>query len=330
MLEILLVMWVISAILIVFERSVARIVIYTGIFSLITSGGFLLLGSPDVAMAEAAVSGFTIVFFVICLEKYYSNKADAQEARPRYNGFSGLVKRLILPVAFVLGIFMLFVYSVPDISPSTYLKYQYLARFMGEVGGANAVASIVLGYRVYDTLFEALLLIVAVVAVSHMSWFSGPTIAEGRHSNLEKYGVAIFSIRIVSPIILLFGLYIIAFGHVSAGGGFQGGVALASFFVCRYLVYNIYDLPIKRVIRLEEIIFVNIVIVAAIAIFLAASAHLPTAYIPFFQVSYLVGMNILIGFKVACGFFILFYRYITIERLEDTSVTTSQSEDDDH
>lgn len=32
--------------------------------------------------------------------------------------------------------------------------------------------------------------------------------------------------RIIFPFILLFGLYIIIFGHLSPGGGFQGGVIL--------------------------------------------------------------------------------------------------------
>lgn len=33
--------------------------------------------------------------------------------------------------------------------------------------------------------------------------------------------------RIIFPFILLFGIYIIVFGHLSPGGGFQGGVILA-------------------------------------------------------------------------------------------------------
>ena len=32
----------------------------------------------------------------------------------------------------------------------------------------------------------------------------------------------------LGPLVLIFGAYLIAFGHVSPGGGFQGGVVLAS------------------------------------------------------------------------------------------------------
>jgi len=41
---------------------------------------------------------------------------------------------------------------------------------------------------------------------------------------------------IVSPFILLFGLYIIAHGHYSPGGGFQGGTMLAASVILLRLV----------------------------------------------------------------------------------------------
>ncbi|RLE12077.1 hypothetical protein DRI96_05140, partial [Candidatus Aerophobetes bacterium] len=34
--------------------------------------------------------------------------------------------------------------------------------------------------------------------------------------------------RKLVPYILIFGLYLISYGHLSPGGGFQGGVVLAS------------------------------------------------------------------------------------------------------
>jgi multicomponent Na+:H+ antiporter subunit B len=187
---------------------------------------------------------------------------------------------------------------------------------MSNVGGQNAVTAIYLGYRVYDTLFEALILVIAVVAVSHMSWSSEESVADGHHSEIENYSMAVFTMRIICPIILVFGVYLILNGHISAGGGFQGGLVIASFFICRYLIYGIYDIPVKKVIQLEEMVFINIIIVAALAIFLGTGALLPVEFSEVFQIAYLVIMNIMIGLKVACGFFILFYRFVAIERME--------------
>ena len=80
------------------------------------------------------------------------------------------------------------------------------------------------------------------------------------------------------------------------------------------MVYNIYDIPVKKVMRMEELIFINITILPVLAIFMGAAYF--TSYVtPLAHSIYLLVMNGLIGFKVACGFFILFYRYIAIERL---------------
>ena len=44
--------------------------------------------------------------------------------------------------------------------------------------------------------------------------------------------------RLLAPFIQLFGLYVIMHGHSSPGGGFQGGVILASSFVLLAIGYG--------------------------------------------------------------------------------------------
>jgi len=315
MLEVMLIMWIICAVLIIFQNKAYRIIIYFAIFSLITSVAYLLLGSPDVAMAEAGISAFTTIFFIICIERYYARKKDISTEKPPTTGRGKWIIKLILSFGFMAGLFALFIHFMPTPGANTYLKYQYLENFAGQVGGENAIAAILLGFRVYDTLFEALILVIAVVAVAHFSWSSETSVQDGRHSEIQNYQMAIFTMRIICPIILIFGVYLIMNGHISAGGGFQGGLAIATFFICRYYVYGIYDIPIKKVIKFEELIFIYIVITAIVAVFLGAVAYLPMEHGEVFQSIYLIAMNILIGLKVACGFFILFYRYVAIERM---------------
>ena len=317
MVEILLLLWIASAVFIVFERKVYRIIIYFGIFSLITSVCYLLLGAPDVAMAEAGISAFATIFFIICIEKYYGRKGDLSTEKPMKLKGGRWLTKIVLPLIFSAGLMVLFVYFMPDETVSTYLKDQYLANFMRDVGGQNAVTAIYLGYRVYDTLFEALILVIAVVAVSYMSWSVETEVKDGRHSEIENMHMAVFTMRIICPIILIFGVYLIMNGHISAGGGFQGGLAVATFFICRYLIYDIYDIPIKKVIKFEELVFINIIVIAIIAVFLGTSAYLTAEFNEVFQDIYLIIMNVLIGLKVACGFFVLFYRYVAIERQND-------------
>ena len=129
--------------------------------------------------------------------------------------------------------------------------------------------------------------------------------------------MAKFTMRIICPIILLFGTYLILNGHISAGGGFLGGLAFASFLVCRFMVLGVYDLPIEKVIKMEELVFINIVILPILAVF-TGLMYFAWDATELFQNIYLIVMSALIGMKVAFGFFVLFYRYIAIERLPET------------
>jgi len=46
----------------------------------------------------------------------------------------------------------------------------YLNNSLPYTGAANAVTGIYLNYRLYDTLFETLLLLVCAAAIIHLSW----------------------------------------------------------------------------------------------------------------------------------------------------------------
>ena len=316
----ILAFWMLTALMLLWEQKVGRIIIYFGIYSLVAAAGFLILGSPDVAMAEIAISSFATIFFIIIAEKYYKHAHGldmTQEEKNEHVPKKSRFRRFVLPLMFTCLVFGMVLYFVPENNPDPYLKVQYLTRFMTEMGGENAVTAIYLGYRVYDTIFEALVLVVAVVAVLHMSWFDRPSIADGLHSDINRSGLAIFIIRIITPLIMLFGVYLIINGFLTPGGGFQGGVAVATFFICRYLIYNIFDLPIGKILRMEELVFVSIVLFAIAGIFLGTAAYVPENWLVVFQNVYLVIMNALIGIKVACGFTLLFYRYAGIERLEE-------------
>jgi multicomponent Na+:H+ antiporter subunit B len=151
-----------------------------------------------------------------------------------------------------------------------------------------------------------------------MSHNQASTVTDGQHSEIENSGMAAVILRFISPLILIFGTYLMLNGHISAGGGFQGGLAIAAFFICRYMIHDIYDMPIKKVLFMEKIIFISILILSAIAVVLGAAQHLPADYIPVFQIGYLITMNVFIGLKVACVFFTLFYRYIAIESSDES------------
>lgn len=110
------------------------------------------------------------------------------------------------------------------------------------------------------------------------------------------------------PFILVFGIYMISNGHVSPGGGFQGGAVMASVFICKYLIDPMKDINLYRVQWVEKLALFFIVLIAIG--FLATGIN---AYFMFLTPYYLIIMNILIGLKVACGMTIIFYRFVYYE-----------------
>ncbi|MCL1936476.1 MAG: DUF4040 domain-containing protein [Defluviitaleaceae bacterium] len=307
--------WLFCNIFVLFQKKLLSMILWLFLSSIIASLGFLFLGSPDVAMAEATASAFVTIIFIVCFENFFGiknlqNFIEEENSKTRENIF----KKIILPAFVVLCTFALFMNFLPQAPQDTYLKNLYILRASTDVGGQNVVGAIYLGYRVYDTIFEALLLLIAVVAVVHLSHFDGVYKKDGKQSEVKNNAISLFTVRIVAPITVLFGIYLIANGAITAGGGFQGGLAVASFFICRFLIFDIYDIPIKKVNKLEDTIFVAVVIMASLMVFHGFFGEIPPNYLPIAQNIYLFIMNLLIGIKVACGFTILLYRYVAIER----------------
>ena len=57
--------------------------------------------------------------------------------------------------------------------------------------------------------------------------------------------------RVILPFIILFGIYIIVFGHVSPGGGFQGGMILAGAAMLIIIAHG-FEKPARFMLYLES------------------------------------------------------------------------------
>jgi multicomponent Na+:H+ antiporter subunit B len=83
--------------------------------------------------------------------------------------------RRLLPALLVsvLALFVLFVYldGGKHVQPSS-LGDAYIERYQADTYAGNAVTAIYLNYRMYDSIFETLMLLVAVSAVVNLSWRS--------------------------------------------------------------------------------------------------------------------------------------------------------------
>ena len=140
----------------------------------------------------------------------------------------GFILLLIVAVAVILSGFVL-QYSEKSEMPA--VSSHYLTEGPEELGSANIVTSVVVTYRGLDTLGEVTILFAASTVVGlliHLNKNENRRRREG--SELLKT-----SSRLLFPLLLMFGIYVFINGHLSPGGGFQGGAIIASAIVLRVL-----------------------------------------------------------------------------------------------
>jgi len=120
----------------------------------------------------------------------------------------------------------------------------------------------------------------------------------------EKSSIISTMTGFLYPFIVLFGFYIIANGHNSPGGGFQGGSVIAALFIARYLVLPVDDFNMDTLHYVEKAFLVFLLLLPIVFIF--PGLHLVHAR---FNVPYLIVMNFLIGMKVSLGLTIIVFRF---------------------
>jgi multicomponent Na+:H+ antiporter subunit B len=60
--------------------------------------------------------------------------------------------------------------------------------------------------------------------------------------------------RFLTPFILLFALYVIAHGHYSPGGGFQGGCILGASFILSMIAYDIAEVKRRMTEKMNTVL----------------------------------------------------------------------------
>jgi len=105
----------------------------------------------------------------------------------------------------------------------------------------NMVSAVNFDYRGFDTLGEEFMLLCAVTGVSVLlrgtrgeQLESRPGFVEGRPI-LPRSDAIVLICRLIGPLVLLFGIYVVLHAMTTPGGGFQGGVITASGLMLTYL-----------------------------------------------------------------------------------------------
>ena len=110
---------------------------------------------------------------------------------------------------------------------------RYLEKGLEEGGATNLVANMILDYRAFDTLGESNVLFIAVCSVIILLRLNSgdpkaALRAEADDRAFEPKNDIILQMgaRVLMPIMMLYGMYIVLNGHLGPGGGFSGGAVM--------------------------------------------------------------------------------------------------------
>lgn len=140
-----------------------------------------------------------------------------------------MIKYLLIILSVVGFAALLFPLLLDFYTPSYLnpLASQYVYGSAADLNMPNAVTSIVVTYRGLDTLGEVTVLFLATAGVGFFLRRKHQEKTPRRSgSEILKSGAGF-----LAPLIILFGAYIFLHGHLTPGGGFPGGVVMASAFL---------------------------------------------------------------------------------------------------
>jgi multicomponent Na+:H+ antiporter subunit B len=199
----------------------------------------------------------------------------------------------------------------------------YLANTTGETGARNVVAAILFDYRAFDTLGESTVIFTAVCGIAML--FSR---RKFHRSSRGLSFIARRGIGLIVPFILLYASSIVLAGHLSPGGGFQGGTIFATVTVLMCVVYgssfeSVHFPPWKKDL-LES---AGALLFSGVGFFgLAAGAgflsNLSAGFPPgqpgsIFSAGAIPVLNIAVALKVGAGLSTIFFSMIKILEADD-------------
>jgi multicomponent Na+:H+ antiporter subunit B len=146
-----------------------------------------------------------------------------------------MIKRVFIALVLVMiaVIFLDLALGYRESTSLSPLGYYYVDKGPAEVGAANLVTAVVVTYRGLDTLGEVTVLFISAAGVGLM-------LRRERKAGKEENGDARMrthkpsseivetATELLLPMVILFGIYVFLNGHLSPGGGFQGGAIIAS------------------------------------------------------------------------------------------------------
>ena len=235
-------------------------------------------------------------------------------------------RRVFLAAAAVVG--ALLVWGMTGLPPNGVYRGPY-GLVLNQVAVAerhatNVVAAVTFDYRGIDTMGEEFILFAAVIGVAILlramrgeAEHPPEEAARGRRVPGTSNAVRVGGLALLGPIVL-FGIYVVSHGHLTPGGGFQGGVVLATGALLVYLSGEYVTLrrvrPVNSIDQAEALGAGGYVVVGLFGL-VASGAFLANA-LPFGVAGTLLSagtipvINLAVGLEVAAGFTLLLSEFL--------------------
>lgn len=176
-----------------------------------------------------------------------------------------------------------------------------------EVGAANIVTAIIVTYRGLDTLGEVTVLFLTAAIVGLVLSQGTQTVKAKKQARPPAGELLTTGTQLLVPLIMLLGVYVFVNGHLTPGGGFQGGAILASGILLLLLANPLRRFSHRLISILEAVSGLVFVTIAVLGILLAGG-FLDNRILPLgefgslFSAGAIPAIYSLVGLKVGAEF----------------------------
>ncbi len=179
-----------------------------------------------------------------------------------------LKKLFVFILLFTIGYFLVnSLKSIPlganrvgSIDEPTTVSGYYLNKSPNALKVANSITAVVVNFRGFDTLGEVTVLFLAATGLASILYRKEDEEEEEKHThslskrlNLPSSSLVRTGAKILFPLILLLGIYVFIHGHLTPGGGFQGGAIIATGFLLMLVSYKGFTTNHNVMVWLESL-----------------------------------------------------------------------------
>jgi len=154
-------------------------------------------------------------------------------------------------------------------NPQTVSSF-YLQKAPNDLKVANTITAVVVNFRGFDTLGEVTVLFLAVTGLASVLYRRKED--EEEEGTKHRFEIPSSSLmrsgaKILFPLILLLGIYVFIHGHLTPGGGFQGGAIIATGFLLMLITYKGFKTNHKVMVWLESLAGLGFVFIGFYGLF---------------------------------------------------------------